>query len=105
MSHLEEKLAEQIRAANLPEPVREYRAIPTRRFRWDFAWPERMILLEVQGAVWVKGKHSPGVGITRDCEKATLAALAGFRCLAVTGNHVTSGQAIQWVQEALQEAA
>lgn len=101
MSHLETNLANQIETAGLPSPVREFRAIAGRRYRYDFAWPERKLLIEVQGAIWVRGGHSTGVGITRDAEKLNLATLAGFRCLHVTSTHVTSGQALTWIQEAL----
>lgn len=101
MSHLETKLANQLEAAGLPGPIREFQAIPGRRFRFDFAWPEKKLLVEVQGAVWVQGGHSTGTGITRDAEKLNLATLAGFRCLHVTGPHVTNGQALTWIREAL----
>lgn len=101
MSALEDRLAEQIRDAMLPEPIREYRAIASRRFRWDFAWPEHRLLLEVQGGVWKLGGHTSGAGVTRDCEKATLAALGGFRCLAVTRKHIESGLALEWLRQAL----
>lgn len=37
MSHLEDTMAQQIRLAGLPIPTREFVAIPSRRFRWDFA--------------------------------------------------------------------
>jgi len=37
MSHLEDTLASHIKLLGLPEPIREYVAIPGRRFRWDFA--------------------------------------------------------------------
>jgi len=45
------------------------------------------------------------MGINRDCEKNNLAVLAGWRVLKVDVKHVTSGQALQWVQEALKENA
>ena len=52
-------------------------------------------------AIWVRGGHSTGTGITRDCEKLNLATLAGWRTLQVTKDHVKSGQALAWIQEAL----
>ena len=103
-SALEQALAFQIRAAGLPEPRREYQAIPGRRYRWDFAWPLPgwdALLVEVHGGIWKPGGHSSGKGITRDCEKLTLATLAGWRCIAVTKEHIESGQALKWIQQAL----
>lgn len=100
-SRLEESLALQIKAYGLPEPKREYVAIPDRKFRFDFAWPSVLVACEVHGAIWVKGGHSTGSGITRDCEKLSLAASKGWRVLAVTAAHIKSGQAIDWIREAL----
>jgi len=46
-SALEAELALQIKALGLPEPVREYRAIKGRKFRFDFAWLEHRLLVEI----------------------------------------------------------
>ena len=44
-------LETQIRAVGLPPPVTEYRFHPERRWRADFAWPEKKLLVEVDGGV------------------------------------------------------
>ena len=102
-ANLENILAFQIRAAGLPTPKREFRAINGRRFRWDFAWIEHRLLLEVQGGTFSSGKmgHNSGLGLHRDMEKANLATLAGWRVLAVAERHIKTGKALQWIQEAL----
>ena len=92
---LERALLFQIKAAGLPVPQREFKAIPNRRFRWDMAWPECRILVEVQGAIWVKGGHSTGKGITRDCEKLNLANNAGYHCYAFTAEMIKDGSALE----------
>ena len=46
-SDLEDTLAFQLDALGLPEPIREYPAIKGRKFRFDFAWVERKLLVEV----------------------------------------------------------
>jgi len=104
-SHLEETLLYQIRIAGLPTPTREFKAVIGRRFRWDFAFEHQKLLVEVQGGIWTKGKHSTGVGITRDAEKLNFATCAGWRCLCVTGDQIKSGQALRWIQKALRDAA
>lgn len=97
----EELFALQIRAAGLRAPEREYRLVPTRRFRWDFAWPIYGIVAEIQGAIWITGAHSTGAGITRDCEKANLACLAGFRTLFFTPAMVKDGTALATLEKVL----
>ena len=103
-STLEAELAMQIKALGLPEPIREYQAIKGRKFRFDFAWlnPEHRLLVEVNGGTYTKGAHSTGAGIARDYEKANLACLAGWRCLAFDGKAVRSGEAVEVVRKALE---
>jgi hypothetical protein len=99
---LNNSFAFQLKAAGIPFD-REIKAIPGRKLSWDFCIPKarqlRYLLVEVQGAIWVKGGHSTGKGITRDCAKEALAAIAGYDHFNVTKDHVTSGQALKWVQE------
>ena len=71
------------RAAGLPAPVAEYVGIPGRRFRFDWAWPDQRIALEVNGGVWTRGRHVRGTGYLRDLEKLNLAQLAGWRVFQV----------------------
>jgi very-short-patch-repair endonuclease len=105
MSALEEVLALQVRAMCLPVPEREYPAIPGRKFKFDFAWPTWKLLVEVQGGTWIKGGHSTGVGIARDCEKGCLAVVGGWRVLHVTRDQIEAGKAIRWIESILRSAA
>lgn len=102
MSALEATLAMQIKALQLPEPIREYRFVPLRRWRADFAWPASMLLVEVEGAHWVGGRHTRGSGFDADCCKYAEAMLAGWRLLRVTSTHIKSGEAVAWIERALQ---
>lgn len=101
-SQLEAELALQIRALGLPEPVREYQAITGRKFRFDFAWLEHRLLVEVNGGTYTKGAHSTGQGIARDYEKANLAVLQGWRVLSFDGKSVKSGEAVEVIRKALE---
>ncbi|HEX7355272.1 MAG TPA: hypothetical protein VF288_10620 [Mycobacteriales bacterium] len=97
----ERALERQFRALGLPDPVREHRFHPARRFRFDFAWPDRMIAIEVDGGSWAAGRHTTGVGFERDCTKSCLAAIAGWRVLHVTGTMVMDGTAVGFAEAAL----
>ncbi len=104
-AHVELTLIQQIVNAKLEAPVPEHRVCPERRFRFDWAWPSRKLALEVDGAVWVNGRHSRGTGIQTDCEKFSLAAIHGWRVMRVTTDMVRSGKALALVERALKEAA
>jgi hypothetical protein len=71
------------RAVGIPEPVCEYRFLPDRQFRWDYAWPDFMIAVEVEGGIWRKGggAHSHPLNIERDIEKHNLGVMAGWKLL------------------------
>ena len=100
-SALEETLAFQLTALGIPF-VREYKAVPGRKFPFDFAFPEARLLVEVQGGTYTVGAHSTGTGLARDYEKINLAQLHGWRCLQFDGKAVKSGEAAKTIQEALE---
>lgn len=93
----ENALAQELKWLNYPEPTREHRFAAPRRWRFDFAWPERMVAVEVEGGTYVRGRHSRGAGFAADCEKYNTAVLLGWRVLRVTPDQITSGQAIFWI--------
>jgi very-short-patch-repair endonuclease len=91
----------QFRVAKVPQPVTEYRFHPTRKWRFDYAWPEKSLALEEDGGGFVGGRHSRGTGIEKDCEKFNEAAVLGWTVLRVTPRQVSDGRALAWVQEML----
>lgn len=101
-SALETELAMQIYSMVMPLPTREYQAIKGRKFRFDFAWLEHKLLVEVNGGTYTQGAHSTGRGIARDYEKANLAVLQGWRVLTFDGKAVKSGEAVEVIRQALE---
>lgn len=81
---------------------REFAAVPGRKYRWDFHISPNL-LVEVQGGVWnfAKSGHSSGRGITRDAEKASLAVAHGYKQITATTAQVKSGQALEWIKQAM----
>lgn len=103
-SDLETTLLLQLRQAGLLEPVAQYRLPGKRRHLWDFAWPERHLLVDVQGGGWVRGRHHRPAGYREDCVKANIATLAGWRVLRVDTSMVEDGSALATLRQALQES-
>jgi very-short-patch-repair endonuclease len=102
---LEDALAFQIKAAKLPEPVREHVFARPRRWRFDFAWPDRKLAVEVEGGIWAAGRHNRPLGMIADIEKYNAAILLGWRVLRAAGPHVKSGEALEWIEAALERKA
>lgn len=71
-------------APDAPEPVREYRFHPSRRWRFDCAWVEQRVAVELEGGSWSGGRHVRGAGYRGDCEKQNAALELGWRCYRVT---------------------
>ena len=76
----------------LPAPVMEHRFHPTRKWRFDFAWPAERVALEVEGGVWVGGAHGRGSGIVRDIEKYNAAAALGWRVMRVLPKNLCTSE-------------
>jgi hypothetical protein len=71
-------------SSGLPVPVRELRFDKTRRFRFDYAWPEQRLAVEIDGGAWSQGRHTRGKGFIEDQRKRNLALLLGWRVLHYT---------------------
>ena len=99
-SPLEVQLAFQMDALNL-EYVSEYRFHETRRWRLDFAFPDKKVGIEVEGGHWIGGRHTRGSGFEADCEKYNALALQGWRLLRFTGTTIKSGEALKTIERAI----
>ena len=96
----ERTLAFQIKAIGLPAPEPEHHFAPPRRWRFDFAWPDYNLAVEVEGGTWSRGRHTRGAGFEKDCEKYNEAALLGWTVLRFTTSMVEDGRAINMIERA-----
>ena len=113
-------LAWQVAAAGLPVPVAEhpFAAELGRRWRFDLAWPDRRLAVEIEGGLFGRGgkgsnapcpacgqvpagAHRSVDGVLRDMEKYNHAALLGWRVLRVLPGQVESGEALALIERAL----
>jgi len=65
-------------------PEWEYKFDEQRNWRFDFAWPEKKVALEVEGGIYTHGRHGRGSGIAKDIEKYNQASVLGWKVLRVT---------------------
>jgi very-short-patch-repair endonuclease len=59
-SVLEDLFAAQLDACGLTGYVREYQAIPARKFRFDFCFKRERLLIEINGGTYNGGAHGRG---------------------------------------------
>lgn len=96
---LELHMLRDIRAVKLDSGCQtQYQFHPTRKWAFDFAWPQRKVALEVEGGTRTGGRHVRGDGYAADCEKYNSAVLAGWRLIRATGEQVKSGKALLWLE-------
>jgi len=100
-SELESLFASQLDAVGLGGYVREYQAIPGRRFRFDFCWVKERLAVEIQGGTYSRGAHVRPLGVRRDYEKGNLAVKHGWRVLQFDADMVKSGQALDFTEKML----
>lgn len=82
-------------------PEREYKFHDVRRWRFDFAFPELKLAVEVEGGTYTNGRHTRGSGYEKDLEKYNEAAKLGWKVLRYTTGQVTNGKAINEVAEVI----
>ena len=93
----ETKLLYQIMDLELSKPEQEVSFCDDRKWRFDFAWCEIMLAVEVEGGTWSGGRHIRPKGFEADCEKYNRAAIDGWCVIRVTTTMINNGSAIKTI--------
>jgi very-short-patch-repair endonuclease len=80
---------------------REFRFHPTRKWRFDAAFPEARVALEIEGGVWVRGRHNRASGFLKDMEKYNEAAALGWRVIRTPWEWIEDGSIVPKVVAAI----
>lgn len=97
MSKGEEQLALHLRAAGI-EFTREFKFHATRKWRFDFALPDHLIAVEVEGGAWTNGRHTRGKGFIADLEKYEEAMRLGWNVYRCSPEMVKNGRALETIE-------
>lgn len=81
--------------------VSEHRFDPDRKWRFDYAIPDHMIAIEVEGGVWTNGRHTRGLGYLKDMEKYNRAIQLGWRLIRVTPEDLVTADTMKMINEFL----
>lgn len=81
--------------------VTEFRFHPVRRWRADYAILSHKILIEVEGAVWVQGRHTRGSGFVKDLQKYNTATAMGYSVLRVQPKDLMSTELIDLLKQTI----
>ena len=86
-----------------PDPATELLFHPKHKWRFDYAWEEQKLALEVHGGIHSGGRHTRGRGFVEDRAKMNEATLLGWTVLEVTPEHIKSGQLRAWLLAAFNQ--
>lgn len=120
MSQLEDTLYRQLWIAGLPTPHREYRfgaeaaggpgkglrkrlaEAGLKDWRFDMAWPNLMLAVEIEGGAWVGGRHTRGKGFLEDLRKYDAAQRLNWTIYRTAGELIKSGEALRTIEQLIQ---
>ena len=85
----------EILKSGIPIPIKEYRFHPVRRWRFDLAWKEEKLAVEIEGGIWQYGRHNRAATFIKDMEKYNEACLLGWNLLRFTTSMVKDGTAMK----------
>ena len=78
----------------------EYCFYDSRRWRFDYVLMHGpMVAVEIEGAVWTRGRHTRGSGFLADMEKYNTAAALGWKVFRFSTQQVLSGEARKFLQQ------
>lgn len=80
------------------EVIPEYRFDPVRLWRIDYAIPSQLIAIEVEGGVYIQGRHTRGSGFVKDMEKYNELACKGWTLLRVTPDSLLTSNTLEMIQ-------
>jgi very-short-patch-repair endonuclease len=76
-----------------------------RKWRFDFAIPEAMLAIEIEGGLWITGRHNRASGFVKDMEKYNTAATLGWRVLKFTPQEIQKDSTYQTIKKCLETKA
>jgi very-short-patch-repair endonuclease len=65
----------------LPKPEQEYQFHPERKWRFDYAFVDEKLAIEIDGGAFVGGGHGRAIQQAKDYEKQNMAVSYGWRVL------------------------
>jgi hypothetical protein len=83
--------------------MREFQFNPGRKWRFDYllvgSQHGKKIAIEIEGAIFTRGRHTRGAGYQRDLEKYNNATAAGFKVYRFSTQDVLQGRAKDFLRE------
>lgn len=82
-------------------PIPEYRFAPLRRWRFDWAFTDHKIAIEIQGGIFKAGRHVRGAAMLKEYDKLNEAAILGWRIIFLTPKQFEGGEVFAILERAI----
>ena len=69
---------------NIPESEYMFAKELKRKFRFDYCYTKHKLAIEIEGGIWINGRHNRASGFIKDMEKYNIACILGYRILRFT---------------------
>jgi len=106
MNDLEAKFYHLCAALGIPRGTPEFRFAPPRRWRFDTAYPDKMVAVELEGGTWLgnKGRHTNPLGFAKDAIKYNAAVALGWRVFRFTADMLDDPGNLDGLKETLDKS-
>lgn len=84
----------------LPYCVPEFAFCEGRKWRFDFAFPNERVAVEIQGAIFSGGRHVRGAAMLREWQKLNEAAKLGWRILYCQPSEICTMAMVETIRAA-----
>lgn len=91
-----------LKEAGLPQPEAEVRFDKIRKYRFDYAYPNIKLAIEIEGGIYSRQSHGSITGILRDIEKYNLATMLGWRVLRIINDQYAKKGTINLIKKTYQ---
>ena len=95
-SYLEHSFEMWLQSEGITGFEREFTFAPPRKWRFDFAWRQQQVAVEIDGLRRSGGSHQKIAGVLNDCEKYEAALAAGWIVYRVPGPWVATKRRNVW---------
>ncbi|MBU3681616.1 MAG: hypothetical protein FGM16_06730 [Flavobacterium sp.] len=82
-------------------PESEWKFHDKRKWKFDFAFVQHKVAIEIEGGVWSNGRHTRGSGFVKDMEKYNAAAELGWRLLRFTPSDLGKNSTYEQIKRTL----
>ena len=83
------------------ECIKEHQFYQKRKWRFDYAIPVHKIAVEVDGGVWINGRHNRASGYVKDLDKFNVAASMGWVVLKFTQDNLLRSATLDLIKETI----